>query len=261
MDYRKIKENYKGLAVSQSMRDTCPVCGKKNTFSIFRSVTHLVYQCFSGSCKVHGSIRMTQPTLAQRKMYKEMQQEIQTVELPYDYTTQLPQEAQVFMLKYAISEKMLFRQDIGYSPKREMFVYPLYDHGVLKGVQYRCLYPDPEVPKYITIGEKPPYIVNHPTSDDIVITEDILSAVKVGKYANALCLLGTSLNFEHLKTLIAGKYKRIFIWLDNDTAGVKGRRKVDTELRLFGITPIILTAEGDPKETFYKEIEEKLRCI
>lgn len=258
MTYKVIKNTYKDLAINESTRaDLCPSCGKKGCFSIVRTTTQLAYQCFS--CKISGYINMTKPTLQQRKLYKEMQQEHTVAELPYDYTTLLPNEAKIFMMKYALDDKQLSRNNIGYSPHREMFVYPVHYKGELKAVQYRLLYNDPDMPKYITHGDKAPYVINHATSDDVVLTEDILSAIKVSKYTNAICLLGTSLTFRHLKELIDGKYKRIFIWLDPDKAGVDGRRKIAKELSIYGFKPIVLKSEGDPKETFYKDIEEKLK--
>lgn len=256
MKQQGLRVKYRNLAINQTIKTDCPECRRRNKFYVTRKLNALVYNCYV--CHYKGRIRMDKPTLHQRNAYRKQKQELDNLYLPKDYTTTLTGAAKTFMMKYALDYGLLDKYGVGYSEKLGRVIYPLHNKGVLKGIQTRLLVDDPDAPKYMTHGQKPPYICPHGTSKDLVITEDILSAIKLNEYTNALCLLGTVLSFDHIKHIIEGDFKRVFVWLDNDEAGIKGRKHCKKKLALYGIDAIILTADGDPKETFHHIIKEKL---
>lgn len=256
MNYAGLRTKYGKLAINRTEVDKCPKCGRPKKFYVTRKLKNLLFNCYV--CGYRGKIPMDKPTLAQRRQQKVMTEKLDNLELPYDFTTTLPPEARTFMMKYALDYGLLEKYKIGYSKKMGRFIYPLYWKGELNGIQTRLLIDDPNESKYKTHGHKPPYLCPHDTSKILVVTEDILSAVKLNEYVNTLCLLGTATTFKHVKEVLRGKYEKVYVWLDNDEAGEKGRKEFKEKMEMYGVDVEIITSEGDPKETFHHIIKEKI---
>lgn len=256
MNYASLRTKYSKLAINRTEIDKCPKCGRPKKFYVTRKMKDLLFNCYV--CGLRGRIPMDKPTLAQRRQQKIIQDKLDNLELPQDFTTTLPPEARTFMMKYALDYGLLEKYKVGFSNKMGRFIYPLYFKGELKGIQTRLLVDDPNESKYKTHGQKPPYFCPHATSDVLVVTEDILSAIKLNEYTNSLCLLGTKTTFKHIKEVLKRKYSKVYIWLDNDFAGHKGRKEFKEKLEMYGIPVEIIKSEGDPKETFHHIIKEKI---
>lgn len=131
-------------------------------------------------------------------------------------------------------------------------VLPIFDENTIaKGYQIRN---NVGVPKYITKIQKDYqggswykriYV------EAIFLTEDILSAVKIYNNSStivSLALLGTSLRDQDEKRLLYKyKYNKIFIWLDNDRAGIEGAKKILERLTFLGFKAEIITKD-EPKK-------------
>jgi hypothetical protein len=89
----------------------------------------------------------------------------------------------------------------------------------------------------------------------IVLTEDLLSAYKIGKVGEAWCLLGTSIRNRMLGELLADG-RPVSVWLDPDHAGIKAANKVAAALRAYGVRTTIIRSERDPKLHHAAEIKE-----
>lgn len=102
--------------------------------------------------------------------------------------------------------------------------------------------------KYVIRGEKTKFTKIYGSGTSLIFTEDLISAVKVGRVQSALPLFGT-----HLKTLPRG-YSKYYLWLDKD----KQRSSVEQcrKWKQYGynISPII--TEKDPKEYTTQRIQE-----
>ena len=101
----------------------------------------------------------------------------------------------------------------------------------LLGWQVRNLLPKEGVPKYTThyVSESSngdPAWFNRLTTKTLVITEDYLSAWRVGFNTThaSMALLRTSLSDKALFDIERGHYETIIIWLDPDEAGRKPPR-------------------------------------
>jgi len=95
-------------------------------------------------------------------------------------------------------------------------------------------------------------------SDTIILTEDILSAIKVSRN-QLVCsapLLGSSLasNFEEE---LVNSYKSVYVWLDRDKA--KTAVKIKNRLKGLGLDSKVIITNLDPKEYNNKEIEQWLK--
>lgn len=250
---------YKSLAVGQQKRLECPECSNGKTLSITRKPEGIMYHCYRCGDKVKGFHKLEKLSLAEKRKFKNKIFEIKEVKLPTDYTLEHPYEMERFLLKYGLYSSTVAKFGVGYSAYLDCVVYPLYDEkGTIQGIQYRALHDVPGMPKYVTKGSKPPYICFNPNSRVLCLTEDILSAIKVNKEANSMCLLGTSLTLEHKKFISANKDKLdvVVTWFDNDKAGQDGAKKVKRFLDLIGMKHRNVISQRDPKDAHYKEIKE-----
>lgn len=177
-----------------------------------------------------------------------------------------PDEAKVWAYKAGLDNDWLAWVGFYYSPDAERVVMPvLGDAGQLVFWQARGF--DPARPKYLSpaLGEteaKPIYkslaFRGVPDPSKLILTEDILSAVRVGEVATGWSLLGTVLT--PLSEAQIGKYgaSEILVWLDPDEAGVKARRKIVPQLRALGLNAKAVRAELDPKLYPLEEIRRKI---
>lgn len=100
----------------------------------------------------------------------------------------------------------------------------------------------------------------------VTLTEDILSAYKVGKAgAFGLCMLGTSLPAELLADILSQSLS-VNVWLDNDllplhpvNRGQIAAKKVITQLRSLGVSVRNIVTEHDPKLIHLQRIKEILQ--
>jgi len=91
----------------------------------------------------------------------------------------------------------------------------------------------------------------------LVLCEDILSAAKVSRHAEAWSIMGTKLP-ERLLARIVAKQKPVAVWLDPDSAGRQGAAKITNTLRSVGLSVRNIKAELDPKFYCNSEIKEIL---
>jgi len=96
------------------------------------------------------------------------------------------------------------------------------------------------------------------TAEDVTLTEDLLSAYKVGRVGEGWCLLGTRAGPGLLAALMARRPTRVNVWLDPDRAGERSAAKLNASLRGFGFTVRNIHSARDPKRHTLAEIKEYL---
>lgn len=122
---------------------------------------------------------------------------------------------------------------------------------------------DPDRPKYLNPRvDKPVYkapsLIEPYGGKVLCLTEDILSAARVGQVVHGWSILGTSLTPSQEAEIVKFGASKVLVWLDPDTAGVKGRRKLVPRLRELGLDASAVRADKDPKFYSREEIKEKL---
>ena len=106
--------------------------------------------------------------------------------------------------------------------------------------------------KYLTSGMKP--VIKYGTNPDtIILVEDIISAIKVGRQFTAIPMLGSmppGAVLSHLKG-----YKNVFVWNDLDKAkeSLKTARNLSERL---GIRVKVIIKPLDPKEYSDNQIKD-----
>lgn len=167
-----------------------------------------------------------------------------------------PDYARVWLYKVGITNPVIQQHGIYWCARIKRVVLPVLDGSKLIYWQARGF--DPERPKYLNPKvDKPFYKAGENHSGPLVLTEDILSAVRVGQVAQAWSILGTSLS--PLKSAEIAKLGiPVAIWLDPDAAGRKGRGKIYRELSALGVDARVIRSDKDPKEYSRDEIKEFL---
>lgn len=167
--------------------------------------------------------------------------------------------------KYGIVESE--RDQFLWSDERQWLVYPIYspkelaEHGekILVAWQARNFSQLRPKPKYITRGPVGDiYLTINPPSNaadtliTIVLVEDIISALRVGRSWRTLPLFGSHISIK-LLTMLCSRFKRLVVWLDADKAeeGLKAAHKAS---QLGFDTVQTMFTDKDPKEYTDKEI-------
>lgn len=109
--------------------------------------------------------------------------------------------------------------------------------------------------RYLSSGEKP-CLTYGSNPDVIVFVEDVISAIKVGRVATAIPMLGAKIPTEWLNK--AKGYNRVIIWGDRDKAveNVRQSRKCS---EILGVQLESVITDLDPKEFSDKEIKNYLQ--
>ncbi len=189
-----------------------------------------------------------------------------SIKLPYDSErdgSKWPPAARVFIYGGRLSQEQTDRLGAVYSPSVGRVLLPIHDwedEDRLIGWVSRKVKADDSRPKYLTeaIDNEKFFWYNKTlsTSDTLVITEDILSALRTSKYFPSLALLGVYLKPSTLS--IIKQYTKFIIWLDNDNPQVKKQQLVlKKTLELLGEVRIVHT-EKDPKSHSDDEMKEVL---
>ena len=183
------------------------------------------------------------------------------IALPKDFTTDIPLQGRLWLYKGSISETTWKEYGLGYSKALERVILPVYrsgKDGPLLWYQCRAIL-EGQQPKYIQPSASRDTVLfksrTHGTHNRCVITEDILSAIRVGKHTQAYSLLGTKITTSQANYL--SKYDEVITWLDPDKAGVTGAYNIRKALQLITNVRNIVT-DVDPKNLSDEQIKEQL---
>ena len=87
------------------------------------------------------------------------------------------------------------------------------------------------------------------SKSSVVIVEDALSCIRVGRHLPCIALMGTHLSDIMLSYLIAKRFKHFIVFLDDDNPEVKWRQQdLHKRLSMFGKVAVAHTDGTDPKE-------------
>lgn len=184
-----------------------------------------------------------------------------TVELPEDFTLDIPDVGMLWLLKASITPYIARQHGIGWTPKYQRVILPVYNRQhKLVFYQGRAVVKGHE-PKYLNpvVDRRKIMFWALPNADTahIIVTEDILSAIRIGKFIPAVSLLGTKVSIAQVNRL--AEYKHVTTWLDPDEAGINGAVKVRKAVGILTKTSNIVS-DVDPKNLTNHQIQEVLRC-
>lgn len=244
------------LAEGQSKRSTHD-CGDGKVLTVDHKANGWGAWCHR--CNEPGWVFKPTPTIAERmaRLRKGQQADASmqaSVRPPkpanFDPST-WPLEARVWLYKAGIGNDLIRELGFYHHEPTKRVVMPVIENDKLVYWQARGF--SPEFAKYLnpSVPDKPAF--KRGNGSVLVLTEDILSAVRVGGVTEAWCLMGTTLT-EKMLAAIIGAGKPVRVWLDPDGAGIKGMRKFVPKLRAMGIDAKSIRSAKDPKYYSREEI-------
>jgi len=199
-------------------RSDCPVCGKKNTFSVSDDGLQRLWYCFHADCNVSGRTGITLTKNHASKMFEKRAERPpdptpQTFTMPDTFVSLSRSiEAELYVKRVQSYDAYLAgRADIRYDFQRNRAVYLVKNGNKVVDAAGRSI--DGRTPKWYRYGaSKRPFTCGVHTC--AILVEDCASACSVSNNATGIALLGTNLLAEHVDIL--KQYDRVFVALDKD---------------------------------------------
>jgi DNA primase len=229
-------------------------------------------------CHSRGWVPKAQPNMRERLARKEQQRNIDN-ELSYqvrppfpashDLTTWTP-AARLWLYKAGLNAAAIKRLGAYYHEPTGRVVLPIYGDGAeRKAIFWQAR--NPEYPKaggakYISasVPRDRVHVLYRGAAgcNAVCLTEDILSAFKVGESgtADGYAVMGTSLS-QHTIARLLQTTARIYLWFDPDRAGEDACLSITKQLELVGLEPLRITTDKDPKAYSLAEIRSIIHGV
>ena len=198
-------------------RSDCPVCGKKNTFSVNDDGMQRLWFCFHADCNVSGRTGIKLLRDFAKLAIKKPTQRVDTPESKFvipDTFVSLSRnlDAELYVKSVNAYDAYLSgRADIRYDFKRNRVAYLVKQGNNIVDAVGRSI--DGRGAKWYRYGNsRYPFLCG--AGDTCVIVEDCASACSISNISTGLALLGTNLLDEHIK--VVSNYQKIFVALDKD---------------------------------------------
>ena len=197
--------------------ESCPNCGSRDNLGRYNDGSAYCFGCGYQE-RPQGVERLK--TFLKEKIEKF---KVDTLDFPEDFELAIPDKARVWLDKYGITQHEISFYKIGYSPLRELLIFPIKDvDGEIIMWQGRYFGNNSDYPKYITKGSKDFVLVYDSlakekkfSSDTVVLVEDLISAIRVSRVLPCCAILGATIPLQ-LTTRLSKTFKQAIIWLDDD---------------------------------------------
>ena len=261
---RQIQLDASELSVGDTIRTACPFCGAahERSFTITRQELGLLYNCFRAKCPATGFISSIPGTTTLEK--EEQKKKKEFVPRPFEKPlVKLPDEvAQWLFDKYELPLEALEYEGIKYEPEYKRTYAPLFNS---EGYEVGG-----ETKKTDFSGDGAPKTLRYPTAQSsglhyvragarragpIIVSEDVLSAIKLSKYFKSVALLGTTFNAQ-IAGELAQQTDTLIMYLDPDAINkaLRYRKKYSLYFRNF----FVVVGSKDPKDTPHTELQQLL---
>ena len=250
------KEIAADLPINGKTRVKC--CGKNRDAVIGHDYKGYSFYCFKcGLVEIENfKVRNLYHLLNIKELNEQAELEL---ELPSDFTRSIPIQFACWLFKAGLDTDAYMEKGIGWSAELQRIIIPMYsDTNQLLYFQCRAVHKG-QLPKYKNPSVSKAHLLYRAgetqNKQRIVVTEDILSCIRVGKHISSCSLLGTKTSDEQAGILSA--YDLVSYWLDPDKAGIKGAREGYRKL-ILATNVEILASKVDPKHLSDREIRQVL---
>jgi hypothetical protein len=197
----------------------CPSCGSRDNLGLWDDGHKYCFGCGYG-IPGYKSVNLADlRELANKNKVKTKGTNYGNLCLPSDCTSTLPKEPKKWLDNYGITEREILVNHIVWSESYGRLYFPIFDlYGNLVLYQGRYFGSNPVAPRYSTRGQVDNclhFIGN--LGDSIIVVEDVVSAIKVGRQFCAMPLFGSTLSVERIIAL-SNRFSSLGIWLDRDKA-------------------------------------------
>lgn len=228
----------------------CSACGSRDNRGLWDDGHEYCFGCKDGT--------PPKKTIEQLKNKLNPPKILQPGELDLTgYTTVIPKHALAWLASYGMEK--LPSSVVLWNPMKDRLAFTLGNPVRLTNERY---FGDlPNQPKYLTRGNKNSFskVYSSPdelNKDTLVLTEDVLSSLKISFLVPASPLLGATINSEGLSSL-ATRFKHLRVWLDMDKA-VQALQIASLGSQFFETSKVVITSL-DPKEYNERQIVEHLQ--
>lgn len=249
--------------------EICPACQggstKEGSLSISRRGGILLWHCHRASCKFSGSDRSPAPDGSESRESRNRTPDVEVHDID-KATTRL------LAAKLGVPIESIGYAGIGWTGDGDgrygrRFAFPIFDPlARIRGTSYRSY--EGAKPKAIVHLDRPSDIAAcwyrwRRASDNLVLVEDQVSAIRLAPFVDTLALLGTNLSDSKVDEILGinPKYQQVHLSLDADAVG----DAIKTQLRLTrrGIMPNLrITAiECDVKDMDKEQFDNYLKRV
>lgn len=142
--------------------------------------------------------------------------------LPADCSFIIPPTGLAWLKKYGLTDNEILDHEIRWSNSINSLVFPVREGNGINFWSARYFGDNPNTPKYIHYGPKQNVIgITHSENnpkDVVILVEDRVSSIKVGRQFDCKPLFGASISLMLLNKLSNKHYTKLIIWLDLDKA-------------------------------------------
>jgi DNA primase len=256
-----------GLDVGQKLRVKHD-CGSDRILLVSRDDRG--YHAFCFRCNEPGHAPPPQESLADKlaRMARQRAADVAASrpELPEPRVYGLddwPVKARLWLYRAGLGRDRIGELGAYYHPPSDRVVLPVLSGGVPVFWQARAV--DGRVPKYLAPSvDRSRVIPRYGSAANVTLTEDILSAYKVGIVGEGWALMGTRVSDHALSRLLV-RGTRVNVWMDNDlpplfpvNRGQIAAAKIGKQLRAAGLEVRNIISPRDPKLMHADEIKELL---
>lgn len=244
-------------------------CGPGRTLLLTSEPHKWTAYCFR--CADHGYVPKPVESLSERiaRRAHEAAQDASIaadVKLPapanYDVAT-WPEAARVWLYKASLGRPEIAELGAYYHQPSGRVVLPVYRNGQV--VYWSARSVDGRAPKYLNSPtDRNGLVAKYGKGDVIVLTEDILSAYRVGQVTEAWSLIGVHMN-DAIAVQLLRRQRPVVVWLDPDwqyaegkRPGVIAARKIERALAAMGVPVSRVVSRADPKFLSQREIRKCL---
>jgi hypothetical protein len=180
--------------------------------------------------------------------------------LPSDASVSIDAVALTWLAKYDIETSEAIDHNMMWSAKFKQLLFPCYlnpeKQEGLQAWQARNFSPDATC-RYFNSGRFHSFLhilnLYDGRGDDVIVVEDLVSAIKISRRYSALCLFGTNLNNTQM-TDLRHLTENVTFWLDEDKAS-KGL-SLAKAVSQFDIAAKLIVTKHDPKEYNNAQIQD-----
>jgi len=238
----------------------CPKCGSKDNNYRYPDGHEF---CF-GRCGYFTKAPATKESvcaLMQERKDKEKPILANTITKWPDDAGKVEGKGLTWLKKYGMLDYEIKINSILWSQSQEQLIFPIYeDEHSCDCIGWQARNFRPHSKKYFTVGSMDKILhilgLTRHTNTDIIIVEDIVSAIKVSRHFRAMPLFGSGLSKDKL-TRISRYTNHVRFWLDSDKLGQSMLlSKLASQL---GMKSSVIFTEQDPKEKSDTDIKQLCR--
>ena len=216
------------LSEGESVRQNCPECGGRNTFTATRKQGNIIWNCYKASCDCSGTMRKnySMDTIVSKMRQKQVKKKVAypSFQIPDHFLDVLYTEHEEYLRSIHASnaETML---DI--KENRVVFLIRDPETYELVGAIGRAMNKH-KLPKWKRYDRNSDLLYFSGTGTTGVLVEDVASACAVGNAGyTGIALLGTSLHDNHIHRLL--RFQHLIVALDKDASNkaIKIKKRLD----------------------------------